>query len=75
MSDVDFDLLAAKFRQFAELECRGSSKLYELLATAIADDHDLLELASRAKSRQPVPNLLFAAIHYLLLSGKNHELQ
>jgi hypothetical protein len=75
MSDVDLDLLASRFRQFAELECRGSSQLYESLATAIARDRDLLKLASRAPSRQPVPNLLFAAVHYLLLSGKDHELQ
>lgn len=75
MSDVDLDLLAFKFRQFAELECRGSSLLYESLATAISDDRDLLELAARAQSHQPVPNLLFAAVHYLLLSGKDHELQ
>jgi hypothetical protein len=74
MSDADFDLLASTFRRFAELECRGSSQLYEFLATTIADDHDLLELASRAQSGQPVPNLLFAAVHYLLLSGKDHEL-
>jgi hypothetical protein len=67
--------LASKFRKFAELECRGSSQLYELLAARIAHDHDLLELASRAQPRQPVPNLLFAAVHYLLLSGKDHELQ
>ncbi len=75
MSHVDFGLLAVKFRKFAELECRGSSQLYGFLATNTADDHDLLELASRAQSHQPVPNLLFAAVHYLLLSGKDHELR
>jgi hypothetical protein len=75
VSGVDFDLLASRFRQFAELECRGSSQLYESLATAIAGDHDLLKLASSAQSRQPVPNLLFAAVHYLLLSGKDHDLR
>jgi len=75
VSNVDFDLLASRFRQFAELECRDSSRLYGFLATAIADDQDLLVLASRAQSHQPVPNLLFAAVHYLLLSGKDHELK
>ena len=75
MSEVDFDFLVSRFRHFSELECRGSSKLYEHIAAEIAHDQDLLELASHAQPRQPVPNMLFAAVHYLLLAGADHELR
>ena len=75
MSEVDFDLLGSRFRQFSELECRGSSELYERIAAEIAHDQDLLELASHAQPRQPIPNMLFAAVHYLLLAGEDHELR
>lgn len=64
-----------KFRNFANTECKGSSGLYEFLSLQIADDDELLELASHARSGQPSSNLLFGAVHYLLLKGKNHQLQ
>ncbi len=67
--------LAATFRRFGEVECRESgSPLYEELSYGIADDPDLLALAAGAQPRQAPPNLLFAAIHYLLLSGVEHPL-
>ena len=75
MSDIDLDQLATHFRLFAERECQGSSPLYQRLANGMADDGDLLALAAHAQPRQPVPNLLFAGVHYLLLSGIDHELQ
>jgi hypothetical protein len=73
--DEGFSPLALTFRQFAELECRGSSRLYEFLANRIAGDDELLTLASHAPSGQPVPNLFFAAVHSLLLSGSHHPLR
>lgn len=72
---VDTDLLSQRFQRFAVNECRGSSRLYEFLSTEISRDKDLLELSSHASHGQPVPNLLFASVHYLLLSGSQHELQ
>jgi hypothetical protein len=45
------------------------------LAARVASDNDLLELAAYARSRQPVPNLFFAAVHYLLFSNKDHALR
>lgn len=60
------DPLARRFRRFAEAEARGPSPLYEQLALAIADDEDLLALAANAPAGQPVPNLLFGAVHLLL---------
>jgi hypothetical protein len=65
--------LSQRFRVFAEHECHDSSPLYETLSLRISEDRDLLELASKS-SHRPVPNLLFAAVHYLLLKGDNHPL-
>jgi len=67
--------LSEKFKNFAVLECKGSSQLYEYLSLKIAEDKDILELASHSKEGQPVPNLLFGAVHYLLLKGKTHSLK
>lgn len=67
--------LSEKFRNFAILECKGSSQLYEFLSLKIAEDKEILNLASYAKEGQPVPNLLFGAVHYLLLKGKSHSLK
>ncbi|MDP4147724.1 MAG: DUF2332 domain-containing protein, partial [Bacillota bacterium] len=53
----------------------GSSELYEHLSLKIAEDEEMLKLSSYAQKGQPVPNLLFGAIHYLLLQGKEHVLK
>lgn len=72
---MDTTLLSERFGRFAERECKDSSRLYEFLSTEISDDDDLLELSSQCSPGQPVPNLLFASVHYLLLSGTDHELK
>lgn len=64
-----------KFQNFAITECRGSSRLYEFLSLKIAEDDEILELASRAQEGQPSSNLLFGAVHYLLLKGTDHHLR
>lgn len=64
--------LSNRFKTFAERECAGSSELYEYLAMKIADDDDMLELSSYTREGQPIPNLFFGAVHYLLLQGKEH---
>jgi hypothetical protein len=48
---------------------RVGSKLYAELSRRILDDPELLQLAARAPVGQPPPNLLFGAVHYLLLRG------
>ena len=53
---------------------RGSSPLYEALALATAGDPDLRSIAKTTLAGQPVPNLFFAAVHYLLLAGTNDRL-
>ena len=74
MAAVPLDTLSRRFERFARLECHGSSPLYERLALAIAADPLMLALAAEARPDQPTPNLLFAAVHHLLLSGVHHPL-
>jgi hypothetical protein len=62
------------FERFAEVEARDSSLLYETLSLAVADDDDILEIAEKAPDDQPAPNLLFAAVQYLLFESPGHEL-
>ncbi|WP_114571303.1 DUF2332 domain-containing protein [Exiguobacterium flavidum] len=69
------EALAQTFLAFAERECRGSSTLYERLSRDIAQDAEMLQLCGSAREGQPVPNLLFGAVHYLLLKGKDHRLK
>jgi hypothetical protein len=71
---MEISRLSDRFKTFAEKECAGSSELYEFLSTKIAEDNEILELSSNAKEGQPVPNLLFGAVHYLLLKGNEHQL-
>jgi hypothetical protein len=62
-----------RFHHFAT-ECRDSSPLYAHLAHTITNDPAVLALASHARLGQPVPNLLFGAVHALLLAGSTHPL-
>ncbi len=72
---MDYSIISNKFKSFALKECQGSSDLYEFLSLRIAEDEELLNLASEAGEGQPIPNLLFGAIHYLLLKGMDHGLK
>lgn len=56
-----------EFERFAEMEARGSSPLYATLARGVADDDELLALAAEVPEDRPAPNLLLAAVQYLLL--------
>ncbi|WP_090996969.1 DUF2332 domain-containing protein [Bacillus sp. 491mf] len=67
--------LSERFKNFAKLECNGSSELYEYLSTEISEDDELLELCMNFREGQPVPNLLLGAVHYLLLKGEDHVLK
>lgn len=72
---VNKEILSKTFLNFAEKECKGSSLLYEFLSIKISADDDLLSICSTARERQPIPNLLFGAVHYLLLKGIDHPLK
>jgi hypothetical protein len=67
MDHPNLEMLAEIFKRFATLECRGYSELYEQLSLSIAEDVELLHLASHVPPGQPLPNLFFGAVHYLLL--------
>lgn len=54
------------FLSFAEHEARGSSRLYEYLCGEIVHDGELMTLIRHIPLSQPKPNLLFAAMHYLV---------
>jgi len=69
------DSISRTFLSFAERECKGSSNLYENLSKEIAKDPTILELCLEVNTDQPMPNLLFGAIHYLLLLGIDHPLK
>jgi hypothetical protein len=68
--------LARTFRRFAEADGpHHKSRLYEEFSYAVAQAPEVLALASGGQPGQPAPNLLFAAVHYLLLSGVKHPLR
>ncbi len=46
--------------------------MYAELAYGVSLDRELLELAAQKRRRQPAPNMLFAAVQFLLLSGGEH---
>ncbi|MGK0390696.1 MAG: hypothetical protein ACI94Y_003456 [Maribacter sp.] len=73
-SKTERQLLKDWFIRFAETECKNVSPMYFQLSHQIANDDELIEIASMCQERQPMPNLFFGAVHYLLLKDKNAEL-
>jgi hypothetical protein len=68
--------LARIFTWFGDVECpQVDGVLYRALCRGIAGDDALLAIAARAPASQPPPNLLFAAVHALLLGGARHPLR
>ena len=68
------DFLKERFLSFAETECQGNSPLYYELSIQIANDPELLDIASNAREGQPVPNIFLGAVHYLLLKNRDEPL-
>lgn len=66
--------MAAQFESFARVECHERSPLYAEICRAVARDDDVLALYARTPERQRRPNLLLAAIHFLLLGSADHPL-
>jgi hypothetical protein len=71
---MDKEYLKERFLTFAETECKGNSDLYYRLSFQIANDAELLNIAANTRQGQPIPNIFFAAIHYLLLKNQDNEL-
>jgi hypothetical protein len=72
MADHPLTTLSRVFERFAKEECCNSSLLYERLSLAIAKDPELLRLAAHARTGERIPNLLLAAVHFLLLKDTKH---
>ncbi|MBP1969136.1 hypothetical protein J2Z83_001239 [Virgibacillus natechei] len=72
---MDIATISERFKVFAHRECRGSSDLYEYLSEHIAMDEKLLAICTKVQQGQPIPNLFFGAVHYLLLKGTEHGLK
>ncbi|WP_435175084.1 DUF2332 domain-containing protein [Halorussus sp. AFM4] len=70
---MDRDDLPAHFEWFADW-CVGTSPLYERLARGVAADPDLLALAAETPEGRSPAHLLFAAVHSLLLAGREAPL-
>jgi hypothetical protein len=70
----DINHVAKVFERFAEMECKGKSELYYQLAHHIANDQLMLQFCTDCRERQPIPNLLFGAVHYLLLKKEDENL-
>jgi hypothetical protein len=66
--------LSRVWRDFADRECGTYSPLYAAICSAVADDRDLLTVVASAPPRGQQPNVLLAAVHYLLLDGIPHPL-
>ena len=49
--------------------------LYARLSQGVGGDAELKELARPVRKGQPMANLLFGAVHYLLLRGAEHPLR
>jgi hypothetical protein len=66
---ADAERLCRLFRFFAATQCRGRSRVYEVLSEAIADGVGPHELLLATPEGQRRPSLLFAAVNLQLASG------
>lgn len=71
VSDTSFDC----WENFAEQARRVGAPLYERLSHGVAADESLRAFAGRVRRGQPPANILFAAVHFLLLRGAVHPLR
>jgi hypothetical protein len=65
---------AESFRFYASTIYPSRSPLYTSLAIRVAEDPELLAIAYKAWKKTALPNLFFAAVHFLLLGGEHHQL-
>ena len=65
--------LAQRFTQFAAEAHTYAGPLYEALSRQVAADADLLAVARHVR-RPPIPNVFFAAVHFLLAGAPEHDL-
>ena len=66
--------LSAVWIWFADNVCREYSPIYDRVARTVAASDDVLSLVREAPPRSHQPNVLLAAVHYLVLGGLDHPL-
>ena len=66
--------IADQFKRFGLYECLPASQLYHYLSLKVAEDPEIQALLLSSTKGQPLPNLLFAAVQYLLLENKSDPL-
>jgi hypothetical protein len=66
--------LSEAFRRFAVNECRAYCRFYEDITERVADEPDVLALVETRLPGQPAPNILMAAVRFLLAGGVEHPL-
>ncbi len=72
----DLDQVRTYFRNFGLKQApENGSPLYHALSLGVLDDPDMLQFAASCPPSQPSANLLFGAVHYLLLNGEQHPLR
>jgi len=72
----DLDQVRAYFRNFGLKQApETGSPLYHALSVGVLNDPDMLRFAASCPPSQPSANLLFGAVHYLLLGGVRHPLR
>lgn len=71
---MPLDRTAERFRYYASKIYADRSPLYVNLALRVAEDSEILAIASTTKEKAALPNLFFAAVHLLLLNGEHHQL-
>ena len=72
-TDTGLAHLSQRFTQFAIEAEAYAGPLYATLSKQVARDKDLLTVARHVR-RPPVPNVFFAAVHFLLSEAPQHEL-
>jgi len=65
---------AAVWRWFADTQCRDYSPLYDAIVRTVAETPDVLEMVAAAPPSAHLPNVLLAAVHYLILGEPDEPL-
>jgi hypothetical protein len=66
--------LAELWTLFADTQFHDYSPLYERIARDVAASDEVLALVQEAPPESHLPNVLLAAVHYLVLGGTEHPL-
>ncbi|MGI9622764.1 MAG: DUF2332 domain-containing protein [Acidimicrobiales bacterium] len=67
--------IAHLWRVYAATGPGSDAPVYRAIATSVADDYDLLAIATEAPPAAHHPNHLLAAVRFLLLAGVSHPLE